>query len=223
MRYLRSSARLITLRSLLPFLEPTAVVGQFPMQTLAFEPIESGQFSNSPTPIGLGTSLMLNLDEFPELKWLSTYLTYLQSLQSECVLLRRYRKGRLTHAIQSIAEEGEVYRDYWIEPYTKTKKGKDYTYYQLRWLTGERKKSGQPKVKTKHLSHRAVPEVQAARASRYPQGVARGNQVEALKKERRQVEVEIERIKYMVRGTGRRLQRIVSQNLNVWEGNHDDQ
>jgi len=197
---------LITLRSLLPSLEPTAVVGQFPMQTLAFEPIESGQFSNSPTPLGLGTSLMLNLDEFPELKWLSTYLTYLHSLQSEC--------DRLSHAIQSIAEAGNVYRDYWIEPYTKTKKGKDYTYYQLRWLTGERKKSGQPKVKTKHLSHRAVAEVQAA--------IARGNQVEALEKERRQVEVEIERIKYLVRGTGRRLHRVVSQNFKGWEGKRDE-
>jgi hypothetical protein len=177
------------------------------MQTLAFEPIESGQFSTSKTSVVQGTSLVLDLEEFPELKWLSTYLTYLQFLQSEC--------DRLTRAIQSIAEEGEVYRDYWIEPYTKTKKGKDYTYYQLRWLTGERKKSGQPKVKTKHLSHRAVPEVQAA--------IARGHRVEALEKERRQVEAEIKRIKHPVWGTGRRLQRVVSQNFTVWKGNHDDQ
>ncbi len=150
---------------------------------------------------------MPDLQEFPELTWLSTYLTYLQSLQSEC--------DRLNRAIQSITEEGEIYRDYWIEPYTKTKKGKDYTYYQLRWLTGERKKSGQPRVKTKHLSHRAVAEVQAA--------IARGNQVETLEKERRQVEAEIERIKYLVQGTGRRLQRVVSQNFSVCEGNHDEQ
>lgn len=150
---------------------------------------------------------MLDLQEFPELTWLSTYLTYLQSLQSEC--------DRVTHAIQSITEEGEVYHDYWIEPYTKTKKGKDYIYYQLRWLTGERKKSGQPRVKTKHLSHHAVAEVQAA--------ISRGYQIEALEKERRQVEAELERVRHLVRGTGRRLQRVVSQNSNVWEGNHDDQ
>jgi len=177
------------------------------MQTLAFESIESGHSSQAPTPIFLGTSFTLDLKEFPELKWLCAYLSYLYSRQSEC--------DRLTHPIQSIAQAGEVYRDYWIEPYTKTKKGKDYTYYQLRWLTGERKKSGQPKVKTKHLSHRAVGEIQAA--------IARGDQVEALEKERQQVEAEIERVKDLVRGTGKRVQRVISQNSNFPKGNHNEQ
>jgi hypothetical protein len=80
----------------------------------------------------------------------------------------------------------------------------------LRWLTGERKKSGQPKVKTKHLSHRAVAEAQAA--------ISRGQQAEALEKQRQQVEAEIEHIKCLVRGTGRQLQRVISQNSIVQGG-----
>ncbi|MGG6295028.1 hypothetical protein ACQ4M4_11430 [Leptolyngbya sp. AN02str] len=183
------------------------------MQTLAFEPPEPGQFSNPSNPLLLETFLIINLEEFPELTWLSAYLTHLRSLQSEC--------DRITHAIQSIAAMGDIHRGGWIEAYTKTKKGKEYTYYQLRWLAGERKQSGQPKVKTKHLSRHAVAEAQTA--------IARGEQVKALEKERQQVEAEIERIKYLVRGTSRRLQQVISQNFNLQEGkegkegNHDDQ
>jgi hypothetical protein len=126
---------------------------------------------------------------------LPTYLTLLSSLH--------YDRNRLTQVIHAIAEEGEVYRDQWIETYTKSKNGKQYLYYQLRWLTGEYKPSGQPKVKTKHLSHRVVGEVRAA--------IARGHQVAALEQQCQAVEAEITRLQQLVRGTGRRLQRVVSQ------------
>ncbi|WP_190550343.1 hypothetical protein [Trichocoleus sp. FACHB-591] len=146
-------------------------------------------------PAVLGNSLVLDLDAFPELHWLPTYLTLLNSLH--------YDRDRLTQAIQAITEEGEVYRDQWIETYTKSKNGKQYLYYQLRWLTGEYKPSGQPKVKTKHLSHRVVGKVRAA--------IARGHQVAALEQQRQAVEAEITRFQQLVRGIGRRLQRAVSQ------------
>lgn len=157
------------------------------------EPISS---SGSSLSAVLGNPLVLDLDTFPELHWLSTYLTRLNSLHHD--------RDRLAQAIQAVAEEGEVYRDQWIETYTKSKNGKQYLYYQLRWLTGEYKPSGQPKVKTKHLSHRIVGEVRAA--------IARGHQVEVLEQQRQAVEAEITRLQQLVRGTGRRLQRAVSQN-----------
>lgn len=145
----------------------------------------------------LGTTLILDLEQFPELAWLSDYLTTLAILQSE--------HDRRTQSIQSIAREGEVYRDCWLEPYTKTKNGKQYIYYQLRWLTGERKKSGQPQVKTKHLSHRAVSEARAA--------IARGKQIEALEKQQQAVEHQIFKLKQLVRGIAKRLEYTHSQNL----------
>jgi hypothetical protein len=129
----------------------------------ASEPFPTVQVTRSPV---LGMSLVVDLEEFPELNWLPDYLITINALQHEC--------DRLTQAIQRVTEAGQVSRDCWIETYTKTKNQKQYSYYQLRWLTGERKLSGQPKVKTKHLSHRAVSEVRAA--------IARGQQVEALEK-----------------------------------------
>jgi hypothetical protein len=162
------------------------------LTSVTAEPNSSG---GSGLPAVLGNSLVLDLDVFPELHWLSTYLTRLNSLHQD--------RDRLTQTIQAIAKEGEVYRDQWIETYTKSKNGKQYLYYQLRWLTGEYKPSGQPKVKTKHLSHRVVGEVRAA--------IARGHQVEVLEQQRQAVETEITRLQQLVRGTGRQLQRAVSQ------------
>lgn len=80
-------------------------------------------------PLFLGNSLVLNLDDFPELNWLTDYFAALHSLQTE--------RDRITADIRAIEQEGEVYHDQWIEPYTKTKNGKQYTYHQVRWLTGE--------------------------------------------------------------------------------------
>ena len=177
-------------------LEPTAVVGQFLMQVFTPEMVERCSVLPIVAPQVLGTSLVLDLDDFPELNWLLTYLTTRAALQSE--------HDRLTHAIAALAADGEVYRDYWIEPYTKTKNGQQYTYHQLRWLTGERKQSGQPRVKTKHLSHRAVGEVRAA--------ITRGHQAETLEQQRQQMEADLSRLKQLVQGTGRRLQRLSSLN-----------
>ncbi len=144
----------------------------------------------------LGNLLVLDLTQFPELEWISGYLAHLQTLQAECDLI--------SQAIQEITAEGDAYHDYWIEPYTKSKNGKHYTYYQLRWLAGGRKDSGQPKVRTKHLSHQAVGEVRAA--------IDRGHKVQALEYQRQQVEAEISRLKHRVQGTERRLKRAISQN-----------
>lgn len=183
------------------------------MQVFTLETVERYPVLQVATPQVLGTSTALNLEEFPELNWLSAYLTTLTALQSEC--------DRLHRSIQVITAEGDVYRNCWVEPYTKTKNGKDYTYHQLRWLTGERKKSGQPKVKTKHLSHRVVGEVRAA--------IARGEQIAALEQQQEQVEVQLSRLKQIVRGTGRRLERVGFQNLmtnqsnNLQKGIYDEQ
>lgn len=157
----------------------------------------------SPTPpkplkLVLGNNLHLNLDYFPELEWLADYLAALEALQT--------RRDQLTQSIQAIAREREVYRDRWIEPYTKTKGGKSYTYHQLRWLTGERKPSGQPKIKTQHLSHRQLDEARAA--------IARGQQIEALEGQRQGIEEEIARLKRLVQGRGERLKRAITQNQN---------
>jgi hypothetical protein len=165
------------------------------MSYLASVTAEPSSSSSSSLSAVLGNSLVLDLDTFPELHWLSTYLTLLNSLHHD--------RDRLTQAIQAITEEGEVYRDQWIETYTKSKNGKQYLYYQLRWLTGEYKPSGQPKVKTKHLSHRVMGEVRAA--------IARGHQVAALEQQCQAIEAEIIRLQKLVRGTGRRLQRAASQ------------
>lgn len=142
-------------------------------------------------PLVLGNSLVLDLDRFPELNWLTNYFAALNSLQAE--------RDRITQDIRAIKREGEVYHEQWIEPYTKTKNGKQYTYYQVRWLTGEYKQSGQPKVKTKHLSPRAVGEVRAA--------IERGHQVTTLERERQQVDERIARLKHLVRGIGKRVKR----------------
>ncbi|MBD2158514.1 hypothetical protein [Leptolyngbya sp. FACHB-16] len=139
----------------------------------------------------LGNSLVLNLESFPELNWLTSYFTTLQSLQME--------RDRISYDIKAIEQEGTVYREQWIEPYTKTKNGKQYTYHQMRWLTGEYKKSGQPKIKTKHLSNRALGEVRAA--------IERGRQVAALEQERQHVDEQISRLKHLVRGIGKRIER----------------
>lgn len=165
------------------------------MSYLASVTAEPSSSSGSSLPAVLGNPLVLDLDAFPELHWLPTYLTRLNSLHHD--------RDRLTQAIQAIAKEGEVYRDQWIETYTKSKNGKQYLYYQLRWLTGEYKPSGQPKVKTKHLSHRVVGKVRAA--------IARGHQVADLEQQCQAVEAEITRLQQLVRVTGRRLQRAVSQ------------
>jgi hypothetical protein len=145
-------------------------------------------------PLVLGNSLVLNLDNFPELDWLTDYFAALHSLQVE--------HDRITQDIKAIEQEGEVYHDQWIEPYTKTKNGKQYTYYQVRWLTGEYKKSGQPRVKTKHLSPRAFGEVRGA--------IERGHQVVALKREQQQVDEQMARLKHLVRGLGRRIKQLHS-------------
>lgn len=159
------------------------------MQICTSDTISRGSTVPADLPSVLGTSILLDLEAFPELTWIRDYLRTLSALQQE--------HDQLTQAIQSVTEEGEVYRDCWIEPYTKTKNGKHYTYHQLRWLTGDRKKSGQPKVKTKHLSHRAVGEVRAA--------IERGHQVEALEKQRQQVEAEIFRLREIVLGTSKKI------------------
>ncbi|MBD1822907.1 hypothetical protein H6F51_10445 [Cyanobacteria bacterium FACHB-DQ100] len=177
-------------------LEPAAVVGQFLMQIFTSEAIDRCPSFQTALPSVLGTPLVLNLEEFPELDWLPDYLIALTSLQQE--------RDRLTGAIQAVMIAGDINRDGWIETYTKSKNGKQYTYYQLRWLTGDRKKSGQPKVKTKHLCRGAVGEVRAA--------IVRGQQIKALEQERQQVENQIFRLKQLVRGTSRRLDRVVSQN-----------
>jgi hypothetical protein len=153
--------------------------------------IESCSTPRIATPPTLGTSLVLNLEDFPELNWLPAYLTTLTALQHE--------RDRLTQAIKTVTDEGDLYRNGWIEPYTKSKNGTQYTYHQLRWLTGERKKSGQPIVKTKHLSHRAVGDVRAA--------IARGHQVEFLEQQCQQVETQTSKLKHLVQGTGRRIQQ----------------
>jgi hypothetical protein len=177
------------------------------MQILASGAVEPAPATPAASPKVLGKALVLDLEAFPELNWLPQYFATLQALH--------HQHEQLSSEIQAVAQSGNVYHDQWLEPYSKTRNGKQYTYHQLRWLTGERKQSGQPKVKTKHLSHRAVPAVQAA--------IARGKQVEALEKEQRQVEAELERMKHLVRGTSRRLQRVLSQNPNLREGNSDDQ
>lgn len=167
------------------------------MQVFTLETVEPCPASQVTTPQVLGTSIVLNLEEFPELNWLPAYLTTLTTLQSE--------RDRLNRSIQAIVAEGDVYHNCWIEPYTKTKNEKQYTYHQLRWLTGERKKSGQPKVKTKHLAHQAVGEVQAA--------IARGDQIEALEQQCQQIEALISRFKQLVRGMGKRFERVSYQNF----------
>jgi hypothetical protein len=136
--------------------------------------------STSPTlPVDsrrvLGKVIALNLEHFPELNWLCDYFTALHDLQ--------HKHNRLTRDIRAIEQDGEAYFDQWIEPYTKTKNGKSYTYHQVRWLTGEYKPSGQPKVKTKHLSREQLGEVQAA--------IARGHQVRALQAQQQLIEQRI--------------------------------
>ena len=145
----------------------------------------------------LGNSIVLDLNNFPELQWLSLYLKRLNCLSNQ--------RDQINDAIRAIAREGEVYRSEWIEPYTKTKGSKSYTYHQLRWLTGDRRPSGQPKVKTKHLSHKQVGEARAA--------IARGHQVKALEKQRQRIDEEISALRQLVRGTGRTLQQQIYQNL----------
>lgn len=157
-------------------------------------------FLSSPaSPLVLGKALVIDLHQFPELDWLSDYLSTLASLQAEC--------DRLTQAMQAIWQEGEVYRDCWIEPYTKTKNNKHYTYHQLRWLTGEHKPSGQPKVKTKHLSHQTV---SAARAA-----IARGHQIAHLEAQRQQLATQIVRLRQRVQGIEKRLRHAYSQTSTV--------
>lgn len=169
-------------------------MGAFPMQLLPSEGAEH-RLTLPDTPLQvLGTSVVLDLETFPELYWLTAYLTTLTALQQEL--------DRLNQAIQALTDEGDVYRDCWIEPYTKTKNGQQYAYHQLRWLTGERKPSGQPKVKTKHLSQRVVGAVRAA--------ITRGHQVESLEQQRAQVEAAMARLKRLVQSIGRRLQRLSS-------------
>lgn len=149
-----------------------------------------------PTNI-LGNSLVLDLGNFPELQWLSLYFKRLAWLRSQ--------QDQTSDAIRAIAREGAVYRNEWIEPYTKTKGNKFYTYHQLRWLTGDRRPSGQPKVKTKHLSHKDVGDARAA--------IARGHQVKALEKQRQYLGEEISELRQLVRRTGRMLQQQIYQNF----------
>ncbi|MEP1080203.1 hypothetical protein NDI52_33110 [Leptolyngbya sp. PL-A3] len=151
--------------------------------------LQQASSNGANAPLVLGKSLVLDLGNFPELNWLPDYLAALHSLQVE--------RDRITADISAIEQEGDIYRNQWIEPYTKTKNGKPYTYYQVRWLTGEYKKSGQPKVKTQHLSHKAVGEARAA--------IARGHQVMALERERQHVDEQIARLRQFVQGIGRRM------------------
>jgi chaperonin cofactor prefoldin len=143
----------------------------------------------------LGNAIALNLDHFPELHWITDYITALQTLQTE--------RDRLSLDIQAIEQEGEAYYDQWIEPYTKTKNSKQYHYHQVRWLTGEYKKSGQAKVKTKHLSHRQVAEVRAA--------IDRGHQVKALQKQQYLIDERIAELKQKLQTAGKDLQRAIAQ------------
>ena len=145
----------------------------------------------------LGNSIVLDMGNFPELQWLSLYLKRLDWLHSQ--------RDQINDAIRAIAREGEVYRSEWIEPYTKTKGGKSYTYHQLRWFTGDRRPSGQPRAKTKHLSYKQVGEARAA--------IARGHQVKALEKQRQHLDEEISALRHLVRGIGRTLQRQIYQNF----------
>ena len=171
------------------------------MQIFTSETIRPVLQGNTPNS---GNILTLDLEQFPELDWLPDYLTALTALQHE--------RDRLTQAIQAVTADSEEYRGYWIESYTKSKNGKQYTYYQLRWLTGERKKSGQLKVKTKHLSYQAVGEIRAA--------ISRGQQVEVLEEHQQQIAAELFKLKQLVRGTGRRLRRVDSQNSLTRPLNH---
>ncbi len=168
------------------------------MQTFTVERVIPCPIIPPRPPVVLGTSLVVDLEEFPELEWLSTYLDCLRTLQSEY--------DHLTQAIATLTNEGTVYRDYWIETYTKHKNNKHYTYYQLRWLTGERKKSGQPQVKTKHLARPVVAAVRAA--------IHRGQQIAVLEQQQQVIAADITRLQQLVRGTSRRLQRALSQNAD---------
>jgi hypothetical protein len=177
-------------------LKLTFIVGHFLMQVFTPQTLKTSFPAILSTPEVLGNSLTLDLEKFPELDWLPGYLAALNTLQKE--------RDRLTEDIRAIEQEGEVSRNQWIEPYIKTKNGKKYSYYQLRWLTGERKKSDQPKVKTKHLSHKVVGEVRAA--------IERGHQVEALESQQRRVGAKVTQLKRLVQGTSRRLKDAISQN-----------
>lgn len=157
---------------------------------------ELGSAGECASPGVLGNVVTVDLEVFPELGWIRDYLSALGELQAEC--------DRISSEIRAIEQEGEVYRDMWIEPYTKYKGGKEYTYYQLRWLTGERRKSGQPKVKTKHLSHRVVGEVRGA--------IERGKQVESLEQQQQLIEEEVVRLRQLVQGVGRRTKKARSLN-----------
>jgi hypothetical protein len=143
----------------------------------------------------LGKAIVLNLEHFPELHWLCDYFTALHTLQLE--------HDRLSRAMQAIEQKGEAYSGHWIEPYTKTKNGKSYTYHQVRWLTGDYKKSGQPKVKTKHLSRQQLGEVQAA--------IARGHQVKALQAQQHDIDAHITRLKEQVHQIGQHLECTLSR------------
>lgn len=137
----------------------------------------------SPDPnLVLGNSILINLELFPELAWIQRYLQTLHSLQQE--------RDRLAQAITAIEALGEVRFNQWIEPYCKTKNGKTYTYAQLRWLTGETKPSGQPRVKTRHLSRAVVGEVRAA--------IERGQQIHALQQQQAAIEQRMTALKHRV-------------------------
>ena len=144
----------------------------------------------------LGNQFQIDLDKFPELAWLAGYLDALNTLKT--------RRDQLTESIEAIAQEGTVYREQWIEPYTKTKGGKSYTYYQLRWLTGERKPSGQPKIKTKHLSRQQLGEARAA--------IARGQKTVALERQRKEIEEEIAQLKRLAQSAGDKLRHRIARN-----------
>jgi len=161
------------------------------MQVFETDVAECCSVGGCASPGVLGSVVTVDLETFPELCWIRDYLEALGELQAECDLSNS--------AIRAIEQEGEVYRDVWIEPYTKNKGGKGFTYYQLRSLTGERRKSGQPKVRTKHLSHRMVGEVRGA--------IERGKQVEWLEQQRQLVEEKMIRLRQIVLGTDKRLKR----------------
>lgn len=180
----------------IPYLEPIAVMGQFLMQVFTPGTTEFCPARQLEPSKVLENLLVLNLKEFPELDWLPAYLATLQALH--------YEHDRISQEIQAITEAGDVYRNQWIEPYIKTKNGKQYTYHQLRWLTGERKESGQPKVKTKHLSHHIVNQVRAA--------IERGHQIEALEQQQKLIEIQINQLKQRVQRMGSRLNQAISKN-----------
>lgn len=144
----------------------------------------------------LGNQLHINLTNFPELEWLVSYLDSLRALES--------RRNQLTQSLEAIAKQGEIYREQWIEPYTKTKSGKSYTYYQLRWLTGERKPSGQPRIKTKHLSKKQLGEARAA--------IGRGQKIVAIERQCKDIDEEIFQLKRLAQKTGDKLQRMTAKN-----------